>query len=153
MSPLVQDLTGNDLTYRIIGAAMTVHNALGQGYKEEVYERALAAELTKMGILIAVQVPIDIYHDDSHVALFYLDLLVEGQVVVEIKAFSHQLTNDELAQLINYLEATNVPVGLLFNFGRRKLEFHRVFPGKANNQPVQRVGRDDVRKSQLPEVD
>ena len=68
-------------------------------------------------------------------------------MVVEIKAFSHQLTNDERAQVINYLKAAGAPVGLLFNFGRRSLEFQRIFPGH-NQAPIQRVGRDDVRKAQ-----
>jgi GxxExxY protein len=85
--------------------------------------------------------------DDEQVALFYLDLFVENQVVVEIKAFSHPLTNDELAQVINYLKATDAPIALLFNFGRRKLDYRRVFPGK-DNRPVYRTGRDDVRKSE-----
>jgi GxxExxY protein len=80
------------------------------------------------------------------VALFYLDLLVEKTVVVEVKAFSHQLTTDELAQVINYLKATGAPVGLLFNFGRRRLEWARVFPSQ-DKGPVQRLGRDDVRRS------
>jgi GxxExxY protein len=74
-------------------------------------------------------------------------LFVEGQVVVEVKAFSHQLTNDDKAQVINYLKATGAPVGLLFNFGRRALEYHRLFPAKKPG-PVQRIGRDDVRKAQ-----
>ncbi|HIE38655.1 MAG TPA: GxxExxY protein [Anaerolineales bacterium] len=146
MPELVQDATGNDLTYRIIGAAMAVHNALGPGYKEKVYERALATELVRRGIAVQRQVPVEVYHADVPVALFYLDLLVEQMVVVELKAFSHQLTGDELAQVINYLKATQAPVGLLFNFGRRRLEWRRVFPGR-NAGPVQRIGRDDVRRS------
>lgn len=146
MSGLVVDATGNDLTYRIIGAAMAVHNALGPGYKEEVYERALAAELQKREIGVERQVPVEVYHEDVPVALFYLDLLVEKTVVVEVKAFSHQLTNDELGQVINYLKATGAPVGLLFNFGRRRLEWVRVFPSR-DMGPVRRLGRDDTRKS------
>lgn len=125
---------------------MAVHNALGPGYKEEVYERALAAELQKQEIGVERQVPVEVYHEDTPVALFYLDLLVEKTVVVEVKAFSHQLTNDELGQVINYLKATGAPVGLLFNFGRRRLEWVRVFPSR-NAGPVRRLGRDDVRKS------
>ena len=78
-------------------------------------------------------------------AIFYLDLFAESQVVIEVKALSHQLTNDELAQMINYLKATGAPVGLLFNFGRRKLEYRRVFPGK-DVKSVQRLGRDNVIK-------
>jgi GxxExxY protein len=72
---------------------------------------------------------------------------VEGQVVVEIKAFAHLLTNDEIAQMLNYLKATELQVGLLFNFGRRKLEHRRVFPSK-DIKSAQRVGRDDVMKSE-----
>lgn len=78
-------------------------------------------------------------------AIFYLDLSVADQVIIEVKAFSHQLTNDELAQVINYLKATGAPVGLLFNFGRRRLEYRRVFPGK-DVKPVQRLGRDNAIK-------
>ncbi len=144
MSPLVIDSTDNDLTYRIIGAAMTVHNALGQGYKEEVYEKALGAELTQRNIAVEYQYPVSVDHADQQVALFYLDLFVEGKVLVEVKAFSHQLTKDELAQVINYLKATNAPVALLFNFGRRRLEYRRIFPGSASNVPVLRTGRDNV---------
>ena len=84
-------------------------------------------------------------YEGIQVAVFYLDLFAEQQVVIEVKAFSHQLTNDELAQVINYLKATGAPVGLLFNFGRRKLEYRRVFPGK-DMKPIQRLGRDNVVK-------
>ncbi|HEY3473471.1 MAG TPA: GxxExxY protein [Anaerolineales bacterium] len=79
------------------------------------------------------------------VAIFYLDLFAEDQVVIEIKALGHQLTNDELAQVINYLKVTAAPVGLLFNFGRRRLEYRRVYSGKAM-KPVQRIRRDHVLK-------
>lgn len=144
MSKLVQDATGNDLTYRIIGAAMHVHSTLGPGYKEEVYERALAAELCARNIALQTQFPVDVWHAGVPVAQFYLDLFVEGVVVVEVKALHHLLTNDELAQIINYLKATEAPVGLLFNFGRRKLEYRRVFPGNAG--PITRTGRDNVRR-------
>ncbi|MEJ2600621.1 MAG: GxxExxY protein [Anaerolineales bacterium] len=150
--PLVQDTTGNDLTYRIIGAAMQVHNALGPGYKEEIYEKALFAELQDKNIPVQCQYPVEVWNNQAIVGLFYLDLWVDDTVVVEIKAFSHQLTNDELAQVINYLKATGAQVGLLFNFGRRRLEYRRVFPGRASNRPVQRVGRDNVKKSNLPDV-
>ena len=144
MSGVVQDATDNGLTYRIIGAAMQVHNRLGPGYKEEVYERALAAELTSGDVLVETQFRVDVWDNGALVAVFYLDLFVARTVVVEVKAFSHQLTNDELAQVINYLKATDAPVGLLLNFGRRSLEKRRVFPGKAQNQPPQRLGRDNV---------
>jgi GxxExxY protein len=146
MSGLVEDATGNDLTYRIIGAAMAVHNALGYGYKEEVYERALAAELRERHIAVESQFRVEVCHEGAQVALFYLDLMVEGTVAVEIKAFSHQLTRDELAQVINCLKAADAPVGLLFNVGRRKLEYRRVFPGPQAEGVPQRLGRDNVKR-------
>lgn len=147
MGKLVNDATGNDLTYRMIGAAMAVHNALGPGYKEEVYERALAAELRQQSITVQQQHEVPVLHADVQVALFFLDLWVEECVVVEVKALSHQLTNDERAQVINYLKATGAPVGLLINFGRRRLEYLRIFPSVNNNGSVQRIGRDNVTRS------
>jgi GxxExxY protein len=143
--PLVTDATGNDLTYRIIGAAMAVHNEIGHGFKEEVYEKALEARLNSAGINVENQYQVYVECEGVQVAVFYLDLFAEQQVVIEVKAFSHQLTNDELAQVINYLKATGAPVGLLFNFGRRRLEYRRVFPGK-DMKPIQRLGRDNVVK-------
>ncbi len=80
-----------------------------------------------MQIGVVVQHPVEVRHAGAAVALFYLDLFVEQQVIVEVKAFSHQLTNDERAQVINYLKATGASVGLLFNFGRRRLEYQRIF--------------------------
>lgn len=147
MSKLVVDSTGNDLTYRIIGAAMTVHNRLGAGYKEEVYEHALTEELGKQEIEVVRQFPVHVNYDDTTVATFYLDIFVEDQVVVEVKALNHQLTNDEIAQVLNYLKAVGSPVGLLFNFGRRRLEYRRIFPAKKEGQTIQRIGRDDAIKS------
>jgi GxxExxY protein len=143
--PLAVDATGNDLTYRIIGAAMAVHNEIGPGFKEEVYEKALEVKLNHDGVNVERQYPVSVVYEGEQVAIFYLDLFAEKQVVVEVKTFSHQLTNDDLAQVINYLKATGAPVGLLFNFGRRKLEYRRVFPGK-DVKPVQRIGRDNVIK-------
>ncbi len=142
---LVVDATGNDLTYRIIGAAMAVHNKLGPGYKEEVYENALEVELRQRSIASQRQYPVPVHYENEQVALFYLDLFVEGQVVVEIKALSHLLTNDELAQTINYLQAIPAPVGLLLNFGRRKLQHRRVFTPKTSTS-VQRAGSDNILK-------
>jgi GxxExxY protein len=146
VSPLVNDATNNDLTYRIIGAAMAVHNAIGPGYKEEVYERALEVELYQRQIAVVRQYPVPVRHLEEQVALFYLDLYVENQVVVEVKALSHLLTNDERAQVINYLKATGAPVGLLLNFGRRRLDYKRIFPAPKNDEPVERTGRDTILK-------
>jgi len=100
-----------------------------------------------VGVGVERQFPVPVMFQGEQVALFYLDLFVEDQVVVELKAFSHQLTNDELAQVINYLKASDAPIGLLFNFGRRKLDFRRVFPSQ-DDKPVHRIGRDDVLKAE-----
>jgi GxxExxY protein len=148
MTRLVADATGNDLTYRIIGAAMAVHNALGPGYREEVYERALAVELAQQAITVESQFPVEVTHHEVPVALFVLDLFVERTVIVELKAFPHQLTNDELGQVLNYLTATGAPVGLLFNFGRRRLEYRRIFPKPAPAGLPGRLGRDNVRPAE-----
>lgn len=122
---------------------MAVHNEIGYGFKEEVYEKAFEVKLNHAGIEPNRQFEVHVGFEGERVATFYLDLFPEQKVVVEIKAFSHQLTNDELAQVINYLKATGAPVGLLFNFGRRRLEYRRVFPAK-DMKPVQRLGRDDI---------
>ena len=144
MSPLAVDATGNDLTYRVIEAAMAVHNQIGPGFKEEVYEKALEVELNRQGMVVQRQYPLPVVYEGEQEALFYLDLYVEDQVVVEVKALSHLLTKDERAQMINYLKASGAPVGLLFNFGRRALEYKRIFPSKLSDTPVQRIGRDNI---------
>lgn len=144
MCALITDVTGNNLTYRIIGAAMAVHNALGRGYKEEVYERALFIELQERDIVALRQHRVEVWYAESLAATLYLDLYVEEQVVVEVKAFPHLLTGDERGQVIGYLKATQAPVGLLLNFGRHRLEYQRLFPGPAGQLP-RRLARDDHR--------
>ena len=145
---LVTDATGNELTYRIIGAAMAVHNEQGPGYPEEVYERALAVELAKRGIHGVRQKRVEVYHDGVPVGLFFLDLWVENLVVVEIKARFWQLTNDEVAQVITYLTATGAPVGLLFSFGRKALEYRRIFPPRKVQEHSSRMGRYSVKRAE-----
>jgi len=120
----------HDLCYKIIGAAMDVHNSLGPGHKESVYQQAMTKRLSEIGLSSAAEQPVEIFMDGLSVGLLYLDHLVEDAIVVEEKAFSHMLTNEEVAQLITYLAATGKPVGLLFNFGRKRLEYKRIFPPK-----------------------
>ena len=87
---LVTDATGNHLTYRIIGAAMAVHNEIGHGFKEEVYEKALEVKLNHAGIYVERQYEVHVEYEGIQVAIFYLDLFAENQVIIEVKAFSHQ---------------------------------------------------------------
>src|SRR4030042_429196 len=117
-----------DVTYRIIGSAMRVHNELGPGLKEAIYQRALASGMLEEGLSFEEEEPVEIVIDDVAAGLLHLDHLVEGAVVVEEKALSHLLTAEEVAQVITYLAATGVGIGLLLNFGRRKLEYKRILP-------------------------
>jgi GxxExxY protein len=129
----VVDATGNKLTYQIIGAAMKVHNQLGTGYREDVYQRALWTELVQQGIEVKAEFPVEVMYDDSRVGLFYLDLFVEETVVVELKVSTRLIGNNALGQILNYMKATQSPVGLLINFGRQRLDYHRVFPGRVSS--------------------
>jgi GxxExxY protein len=128
-------------TYKIIGAAMKVHSQLGPGLREIMYQRALSSAFRDAGLAYEEEKPFQITLDDEQVGLIYLDHFVEDTVVVEEKAFSHLLTNDEVGQVITYLAATQAPVGLLLNFGRRKLEYKRILPPKRLREWQGRVGR------------
>ncbi len=120
----------DDLTFRVIGVTMRVHNALGPGLKESAYQKALSLEMEKAGLSFRPEHSVEIHFDMTTVGLLYLDHLVEDEIVVEEKAFSHLLTNEEIAQVITYLCATGKKVGLLINFGRSRLEYKRIFPPK-----------------------
>ena len=114
-----------DLTQNIIGAAMEVHRELGTGFFEYVYEEALCYELNLREIHLERQKELDIYYKDLLIPKKYKpDLIVENKVIVEIKATSG-LTGVEEAQLLNYLKATKMRVGLLLNFGKKNLEMKR----------------------------
>ena len=127
---LVTDAPYHKLCYDIIGAAMFVHNKQGPGHREKLYQRSLTAKLRDTGLKVQEEVRVEIDFESRPVGRLYLDHLVEDAVIVEDKAFSHMLTNEDIAQVITYLAATGLPVGLLFNFGRRRLEYKRIFPPK-----------------------
>ena len=114
-----------DLTHEIIGAAMEVHRELGSGFLEYVYEEALCYELNLREIYFESQKELDIYYKDLLIPKKYKpDLIVENKVIVELKATSG-LTEIEEAQLLNYLKATKLRIGLLLNFGKKSLEIKR----------------------------
>ncbi len=104
------------LTETIIGCAFQVHNTLGVGFLEKVYENALRIELTKRGLKVRQQEPIVVYYDEQVVGEFYADLWVEDCVIVELKAV-RSLDRTHEVQLVNYLTATGLDTGLLINFG------------------------------------
>ena len=104
------------LTQRIIGCAFKVHNTLGAGFLEQVYENALRIELTKQGLHVKQQAPIEVFYEGQMVGNYFADLWVEGRVIVELKAV-RALNKAHEVQLVNYLTATGVDTGLLLNFG------------------------------------
>jgi GxxExxY protein len=106
----------HELTEKIIAGFFKVYNALGYGFLESVYQNAMIIELTKQGLNLKSQFPIPVYYDNQEVGQFFADLLVEDCVIVELKAV-RSLTDEHHAQLINYLNATRMEVGLLLNFG------------------------------------
>ncbi len=112
------------LTEKIIGCAMKVHSTLGPGFLESVYSKALGHELRKTGMSVICEKPITVYYDDVIVGEFSADMLVENQVLIELKANQALVPANEV-QLVNYLTATQLDVGLLINFGGPRLEFKR----------------------------
>lgn len=109
------------ITNRVIGAYIAVHRQLGAGYGESIYQRALAIELRFRGVGFAEQVPVTICYRGEPVGEQRLDFLVEGSVIVEIKAVE-QLSSLHVAQVVSYLRATEKPLGLLINFNVRLLK-------------------------------
>lgn len=114
-----------DLTEKILGAAFKVQNTLGSGFLEKVYENAMVVELGRMGIPVKQQKSFRVRYDGAVVGDYQADLVVDGRVIVECKAAS-QLDPIHDAQLLNYLKATGLRVGLLLNFGRPKLQYRRL---------------------------
>ena len=106
----------DDLTQKIIGCAYTVHNKLGPGFLEKVYENALRIELEKLGLVVKQQEPIHVTYDGQVVGEYYADLWVDERIVVELKAVQTLVKQNEV-QLVNYLTATGINNGLLLNFG------------------------------------
>ena len=114
----------SDLTRSIIGCAFEVQNELGSGFLESVYEKAMLVALSESRVPVKSQVPINVNFRGQPVGDFYADLLVSDKVIVELKAVE-RITSQHKAQVINYLNATGIPVGLLINFGNPKVEFQR----------------------------
>lgn len=112
------------LTGRIINAAMAVHRELGSGFQEVVYQRALALEMQEVSLSYERECEIPIHYKGKGIGSRRVDFLVEGRISVELKALT-KLENVHYAQAINYLEAFNLEVGLLINFGAASLEFKR----------------------------
>lgn len=115
----------SDITERIIGCAMKVHNILGNGFQEVIYQRALAIELEKAKLLFTRELEIPIYYDEVEIGTRRVDFLIDEKIMVELKAIA-VLDKVHLAQTLNYLEAYKLEIGLLINFGSTRLEFKRL---------------------------
>jgi GxxExxY protein len=117
-------LEHKELTEKIIACAYRVHNTMGAGFLESVYEKCLVIELRKAGLPVDVHKGIQVYYDGELVGEFMADIIVNNTVIVELKAVK-QLSKVHEVQLVNYLVATGKPVGLLVNFGDEKVEIKR----------------------------
>jgi GxxExxY protein len=123
-----------DITKEIIGAAFKVHNTLGNGFQEVIYQRALAIELTAAQLNFIREYEMPIFYAGQHIGTRRVDFLIRGMISVELKAII-KLEDVHIAQAMNYLEAYNLEIGLLINFGSKRLEYHR-FTNKKYNSPV-----------------
>ena len=120
------ELLQSELTEKILKVFYIVYNKLGYGFLEKVYENALCIELKKMGLRVVKQQPINVYYDREQVGEYFSDLLVEDLVIIELKAAAAIIEEHEY-QLLNYLKATDMEVGLLLNFGKKPAFKRKVF--------------------------
>lgn len=114
-----------DLSYKIIRACFEVHNVLGPGYSEKIYEEAMSKELRDQGIDLERQKLIEVYYKGEKVGEYRLDHVVENKIILEFKALS-ELNKTFEAQLLSYLKATGMKLGILINFGGKKVEYRRI---------------------------
>jgi len=119
----------DELTYLVNGCAMKVHNALGNGFQEVIYQRCLAIELEKAEIKYKREVEQKIFYNDIEVGTRRVDFLIADKIIVELKALIN-IEDVHIAQIKNYLVAYNLPIGLLINFGANSLQFKKIYNNK-----------------------
>ena len=127
------------LTEKVLACAYRVANELGTGFLEKVYENALAHELRKAGCAVSQQQPIEVHYDGVVVGTYAADLLVDGHLLIELKACK-ALDDAHIAQCLNYLKATGHPTCLLLNFGKPKIEVRRLMRGQQGAGDEKRQG-------------
>ena len=135
-----------ELTKKIIGCAMKVHSALGNGFQEVIYQRALVIEMNEQGLEFSREHEMDIFYKGHKVGNRRVDFFLENTVMVEIKAVI-QLEDVHLAQAMNYLQAYDLEIGLLINFGSKSLTFKRVHNNRIINKN-QKSGNQDNQVNQ-----
>ena len=115
-----------EITHEIIGSAYRVYNQLGFGFLESVYKKAMLIELAKRNLKVEEEKPLEVYYDNQAVGLFYVDLFVEDEILVELKS-TQNLAKEHEVQLVNYLTGLHKEIGLLINFGPTGVEVKRKF--------------------------
>lgn len=130
----------SELTSKIIGCAMTVHKTLGNGFQEVIYQRALEIEMRLVNISFTREYEMPIFYREEQIGTRRVDFLVDGNISVELKAIT-KLEDVHLAQAINYLEAYNLEIGLLINFGETSLNFKRLTNKKYKSPESQKSNK------------
>lgn len=125
----------DELTYKVIGCAMKVHNTMGPGFQEVIYQRCFAIELERAGLGFLREHEQTVFYEDIQVGIRRADFIVEGRVVVELKAVVN-LEDAHLAQAKNYTVAYDFPLGLLLNFGSQSLQYKLLFNPKYHPKPL-----------------
>jgi GxxExxY protein len=128
-----QEYKYSELTGKIIGCAMKVHSALGNGFQEVIYQRALEIEMIDVGLSFSREQEMPIYYKEQQIGTRRVDFLVGASISVELKAIT-QLEDVHLAQAINYLEAYDLEIGLLINFGAKSMQHKRIINRKFNQK-------------------
>ncbi len=142
-----------ELTETIIGRAMLVHRTLGPGFLESVYQNALAHELRKAGLNIECEKKLQVRYDDIVVGDFSADMVINSCILIENKAVQSIISAHEV-QLVNYLTATEIDIGLLLNFGANRLQFkrkYRTYKPKNSRQDLQ-DGQDEILKDEQVKI-
>ena len=121
-------MSDSEITETIIGCAYSVANELGFGFLEKVYEHSMMIAISEKNLKVENQVPISVYYHEKNVGDYYVDLLVDDKIIIELKSVK-ELSSIHKAQLLNYLKATKKRIGLLINFGSSKVEVKRVING------------------------
>jgi GxxExxY protein len=120
-----ENIVHKDLSYKIIELALAVHNELGCGFLEKVYENALMLLLEREKIPAKQQAPADVYFQEKVVGQYFADILVDNKIILELKT-ADAITNIHIAQTLNYLRATGIKLGLILNFGKPRFEYKRL---------------------------
>lgn len=121
---IVKNFLHEDLSYKIRGACFIVHNSLGGGHKEGIYQKALAIELEKSGIKFEREKTLNISYENENIGVYRPDFLVNNEIILELKAVDF-MPKDYEVQLLHYLNSTKLPLGFLINFGPKKVEIRR----------------------------